>query len=113
MTIDLTEIIVAVITLLVAMLVRYVIPSVKANMTTEQQTQLHYWLTVAVQAAEEAGHMGILPTGEAKFEYAKKLLAEQGYTFNDAEVTALINSTVWEVVNQFKTADSLKVGGSE
>jgi hypothetical protein len=112
MTIDLTEIIVAVITLLVMVFVRYAIPGMKASMTTEQQTQLHYWLTVAVQAAEEAGRMGILPTGKAKFEYAKKLLADKGYTFDEVEVTALINSTVWEVINQFKD-DEVKVGGSE
>lgn len=112
MTIDLTEIIVAVITLVVMVFVRYAIPGIKANMTTEQQTQLHYWLTVAVQAAEEAGRMGILPTGQAKFEYAKKLLTDKGYVFDDIEITALINATVWEVINQFKVED-VKVGGSE
>lgn len=112
MTIDLTEIIVAVITLLAAVFVRYAIPGIKANMTTEQQSQLNYWLTVAVQAAEEAGRIGLLPSGEAKFEYAKKLLADKGYTFDDIEITALINSTVWEVINQFKV-EEVKVGGSE
>lgn len=112
MTIDLTEIIVAVITLLVAVFVRYAIPGIKAQMTTEQQSQLHYWLTVAVQAAEEAGRMGLLPTGEAKFEYAQKLLEKKGYTFDQEELTALIDATVWEIINQFKD-EEVKEGGSK
>lgn len=112
MEIDLTQIIIAVITLLLALVTKYIIPSMKAQLTTEQQSQLNYWLTVAVQAAEEAGRIGLLPSGEAKFEYAKKLLADKGYTFDDIEITALINSTVWEVINQFKV-EEVKVGGSE
>jgi hypothetical protein len=114
MTIDITTFIMGAILLLFGLLARYAVPALKAQLTDEQELQLNYWATVFVQAAEEAKRTGILHTGEEQFAYVKKMLEQQGFTYDDDTLEALINGKVWELINSLKPeAAEVKVGGSE
>lgn len=104
-TIDLTQILIAVLTILSAVLTRYIVPLVKSKLSNKQQEDLAYWAGVAVMAVEEAARAGRIARGE-KFGEVVKFLEGKGFTLDEAELTALIDSTVWQLINQFKTEAS-------
>lgn len=91
---------------LIALIVTIVIlPKLKAllkeKVAESDQKTIIRWLEIAAQAAEEAARSGLIDK-KAKFQYAKKFLEARGITFDDETMEALINSTVWELFNQFK-----------
>ena len=100
-TIDLTQILAAVLTILGLVLTRYVVPLIKSRLSQKQADDLAYWAGVAVMAVEEAARAGRIPKS-AKFTEVVKFLEGKGFTLNEAELTALIDSTVWNLINQFK-----------
>ena len=94
MTIDLTQIILAVITLLGALLTRYVIPWIKDKLTDHQYDALCVLVRTGVFAAEQ------LFTSEQwkeKKAYVVDLLQENGYQVDTTAVDALIEATVREL----------------
>ena len=107
---DLTEIISAIIALAVALITAFLIPWLKTKMNKTQQDKLVFWLEVAVTAAEE--YFKGSGRGQEKAEYVRAFLKQQGYDLDAAVLSALINGTVWQLINQFK-GQSEKVGGSE
>lgn len=94
MTIDLTQIILAVIALISALLTGYVIPWIKNKLTDHQYDALTTMVRVGVFAAEQ------LFTSEQwkeKKQYVVDLLKENGYTVDTTAVDALIEATVREL----------------
>ena len=94
MTIDLTQIILAIITLIGAIIARYVIPWIKNKLTDHQYDALTMLVRVGVYAAEQ------LFTSEQwkeKKQYVVSLLEENGYTVDTTAVDALIEATVREL----------------
>ncbi len=84
------------------------IPMFKAKLSSiavgEDKTALDVtlkWLEIACRAAEEAAASGLIDK-RAKYAYALDILERQGITFDDATIRALIDSTVWDLFNQFK-----------
>ena len=70
-------------------------------MSESDQKKLIRWVELAVQAAEEAEHSGLIDK-KAKYQYAKSFLEERGVTFDADTMQALIDSAVWDLLNQFK-----------
>ena len=114
---DITRIIEVIIAILAIVMSAIVIPLIKVKFEsvriTKDKTALDYagkWLEIAVQAAEEAARAGLI-NKQAKYMYAKTILERHDITFDTKTTEALINSTVWELFNQFKEESA--VGGED
>lgn len=102
---DITPILELVIKLAFALITIFLIPKIKkllaAKVAESDQKKLLRWVELAVQAAEEAARSGLIDK-KAKYQYAKDFLEKRGVTFDADAMQALIDSTVWELFNQFK-----------
>lgn len=94
MTIDLTQIILAVITLIGAVLTGFVIPWLKNKLTDHQYDTLASLVRVGVFAAEQ---LFTSDMWKEKKQYVVDLLAENGYSVDTTAVDALIEATVREL----------------
>lgn len=83
MTIDLTQIILAVITLLFGLLMRYVIPSAKEHMNKSQLELLQIAVKTGVYAAEQLYNSD---QGKEKREYVINFLKEHGYVVDPEKI---------------------------
>lgn len=95
MTYDVTEIIKAIILLVMALLTTFFIPFIKEKLDAEKLNQIRIWVKVAVEAAEQiytaSGH------GSEKKQYVLKFLEEKGITFSMDEIDTLIEAAVLEM----------------
>ena len=102
---DITVILELMIKLIFAVLTIFVVPKLKellaAKVAESDQKKIIRWVELAVQAAEEAERSGLIDK-KAKYQYAKDFLEKRGVTFDADTMQALIDSTVWELFNQFK-----------
>ena len=94
MTIDLTQIILAIITLIGALITRYLIPWLKNKLTDHQYDALRVLVRTGVFAAEQ---MFKSEEWKEKKQYVVDLLLENGYTVDETAVDALIEATVREL----------------
>lgn len=94
---DITPIIEAVAALIAVIITAVVIPYIKSKTTTQQQAQINAWVKIAVAAAEQI-YKGS-GRGEEKKEYVINWLEERGFTLDEDEVDALIESAVYELNN--------------
>ena len=94
MTINLTEIILAVISLIGAIITRYVIPWIKNKLNDHQYEVFNGLVRTGVYAAEQ-----IFSTEQwkEKKQYVVDLLKENGYEVDSTAVDALIEATVREL----------------
>lgn len=94
MTIDLTQIILGVLTLISAIITRYLIPWLKDKLSERQYAALQILAKTGVYAAEQ-----IFPSEkwEEKKAYVVDLLEENGYSVDEKAVDALIESLVREL----------------
>lgn len=95
MTIDLTPIANAVITLAALLITTFLIPWIKTKVNAEKFAEIQKWTKIAVEAAEmiykESG------MGEAKKKYVTEYLKGKGYTLDMDTVETLIEATVLEL----------------
>lgn len=102
---NITPILELVVKLVFAAVTIFLIPKIKKLFATKvsesDQKKLIRWAEIAVQAAEEAARSGLIDK-KAKYQYAKNFLEARGVTFDADTMQALIDSTVWELFNQFK-----------
>ena len=94
MTIDLTQIILAIITLIGGIIARYVIPWVKNKVTDQHYEALCVLVRTGVFAAEQ---IFTNDKWKEKKQYVVDLLKENGYTVDTTAVDALIEATVREL----------------
>lgn len=94
MTIDLTQIILAIITLIGAIITRYVIPWIKNKLNDHQYDALCALVRTGVFAAEQLFKS---EQWKEKKQYVVDLLLENGYTVDSTAVEALIEATVREL----------------
>ena len=103
-TIDLTQIILAIITLIGALITRYVIPWIKSKLSDKQYNDLKTLIRVGVFAAEQ---LFTSDKWKEKKQYVVDLLKENGYDVDVASVDALIEATVRELrIEQGERKDS-------
>lgn len=93
--IDLTGVIAAVWTLLIAVVIRFVIPSIRSRIRADKLDDVTKWVKIAVEAAEmiyrESG------AGEKKKQYVLDFLNGRGCTYDAAEIDCLIEAAVMEM----------------
>lgn len=95
MTVDLTQIIVAILTLAISMVSAFLIPYIKTKVTAEQFNTIKLGVQVAVQAAEML-YVGS-GRGEEKKQYVLDFLKSKGFTLNMEEIENLIEAAVLEL----------------
>lgn len=93
--IDITTIIEAVMTLIIALITTFLIPWIKTKVSAEKLAQVNKWVKIAVQAAEmiytESG------AGSLKKDYVVKYLEEKGYTYDSESINLMIEAAVLEL----------------
>lgn len=102
---DITPILALAVKLIFALITIFLVPKLKELISTKvaesDQKKIIRWVELAVQAAEEAERSGLIDK-KAKYQYAKTFLEARGVTFDADTMQALIDSTCWELFNQFK-----------
>lgn len=102
---DITPILELIIKLAVALITIFLIPKLKdliaAKVSETDQKKIIRWAELAVQAAEEAERAGLIDK-KAKYRYALDFLEKRGVTFDADTMQALIDSSCWELFNQFR-----------
>jgi len=95
--IDLTNIISAVITLIIAVITTFLIPYLKSKVDEMKFENIKTWVKVAVEAAEMI-YTGT-GRGEEKKAYVMQYLNSKGYTIDTESINNLIESAVHELKN--------------
>lgn len=96
-SIDYTELLQAIITLISVVITTFIIPLLKKKLSQEKLEELKKWTTVAVRAAEQLYGS---KTGQAKKEFVVAFLLSKGIVFDIDEVTALIESEVYKLTEE-------------
>ena len=104
MTIDLTQIILAVIAVIGSVISTFLIPYIKtkldvekSNLSENQAAMLRLVITTAVTAAEQLYNSD---EGQQKKAYVLNLLKQQGYDVDSAAIDAAIEAIVFELHNE-------------
>lgn len=97
MTIDLTQIILAIITLIFGLLMRYVIPNIKAKTSADKMEIIRAAVKTAVYAVEQLYKS---KPGQEKKQLVLEYLKEQGFIMDDKEVETRISYLVEEIVKE-------------
>lgn len=98
--VDLTQIIVAVLSFMLSLVSAFLIPYIKEKVTAEQFATIKLWVKVAVQAAEML-YVGS-GRGEEKKKYVVEFLNSKGFTLNTEEIDNLIEAAVLELKQENK-----------
>lgn len=94
---NITEIILAVITLISALVSAFVIPLVKKKVGAENMADFLRWVEIGVAAAEQI--YTSVATAEKK-QYVIDFLELHGFAYNELEVDAAIEAAVIKLHNQ-------------
>lgn len=105
MTIDLTQVVIAVLTLIFGCISAFLIPYLKSKLTTEQLSKVKFWVNIAVEAAEMI-YVGT-GRGQEKKEYVLSFLNSKGFTLNMTEIDNLIEAAVLELKAKTKEEASI------
>ena len=95
MTIDLTQIILAIITLLFGLLMRYIIPNIKSKTDENQLALIRAAVKTAVYAVEQLYKS---KPGQEKKQLVLAYLKTNGFEFDDKEVETTLSYLIEEAV---------------
>lgn len=104
MTIDLTQIIQVLITLICGLVARYLIPWIKSKLDDRQYDVFYTMVRVGVFAAEQLFNS---EQGKEKKEYVLHLLEENGYQVDEPAVDAVIEAVVKELKIEMEKKQAL------
>ena len=93
--VDLTQIIAAVLTLVISLITAFLIPYLKTKVSAEKLDTIKFWVNIAVEAAEMI-YVGT-GRGQEKKDYVVQFLNSKGFTLNVAEIENLIEAAVMEL----------------
>lgn len=96
--VDITKVVIAAAGLVFAIAVAFVIPYIKTRISGEKLVKLMTYVRIAVEAAEQIYNESGM--GAAKKAYVEQYLAKLGYTLNQDELDAYIESAVLEMKNE-------------
>lgn len=93
--IDLTDVVSAIITLILAVITTFLVPYLKTKIEANKFEKIKSWVKVAVEAAEMI-YTGT-GRGEEKKNYVIQYLNSKGYTIDTESINNLIESAVLEL----------------
>lgn len=99
MQIDLTQIILAVLTFIFGILMRYVIPAIKNKTDSSQRELIQIAIKTAVYAAEQLYKSD---QGQQKKQYVIDLLTKQGYILDPDKVEDTMLAQIEAMVKELK-----------
>lgn len=100
-SLDITEIVIAVIGALATIASTYFIPLIKGKLGAQKWTQLLNIASTAAYAAEQLGFAGLIEDKATKaLEIAKGALLKQGIKYDDETIKAAIEEAVFDLKNQ-------------
>lgn len=94
---NITAIIKAVVELVVALVLLFVVPWLKKKVGAERMADFLGWVDIGVAAAEQLFNS---TATQAKKQYVIDFLREKGFTYNELEVDAAIEAAVIKLHNQ-------------
>lgn len=94
---NITEILEAVVYLIVALLSLFVVPAIKNKVGAQNMATFLKWVDIAVAAAEQ---LYDATQGEAKKEYVLGYLATKGFDVNEAELDLAVEAAVNRLHNE-------------
>ena len=97
MQIDLTQIVVALIGVLAAVVTKFVIPYIISKIGAEKRQEVAFWTKLAVEAAEKIFKEHGM--GAEKKAYVISFLEEKGFKLNEKAIDIAIESAVLEMQN--------------
>ena len=95
MTIDITQILLALITLAGAAVTTFLIPWLKSKTSDTQQTELLAWVQIAVVAAEQIYTGG--GRGQEKLEYVTAWLENKGLRYDAETIRVAVEAAVYNL----------------
>ena len=95
MTIDMTQVIVALIGLAGVVLSTVIIPLVRAKTTKQNWDNAMFWVKLAVQSAEQIYNGTNM--GEKKKEFVQKFLEEHNINLDEKQLDVAIEAAVQEI----------------
>lgn len=99
--IELTNLILSALAVFVAVVLRFVVPWVRANTTAKQREELLEWINIAVMAAEQ---LHWKDAGAVRKQYVVDFLKENGFDVDSAEVDAAIEAAVLSIHKELEAA---------
>lgn len=96
MTIDLTQLAIALLSIIGTIITSYLIPYIKQKHSKEELEKVMILAKIAVNAAEQLAKTGIIDLSERK-EYALNVLKEKGVTLDIEQLSDIIESFVLEL----------------
>lgn len=106
MSIDLTALFTAVITVIIAIISKYAVPFLKAKLANVKKDDLVFWVEIAVKAAEQLAKNGTIQKSGRK-DYVKEFLVKKGFSLDTSEVDNLIESFVNDLPSQLTGVETL------
>ncbi|WP_068913577.1 phage holin, LLH family [Criibacterium bergeronii] len=90
--VDLTQVVVAVLTLIISMVSAFLVSYLKTKIDAEKLENIRFWVNIAVEAAEQiyAGS----GRGKEKKKDVLKFLQSKGFTLNAEEIEKIIQAAV-------------------
>ena len=95
--VDLTNVLMAVVTLIGAVIATFVIPVLKKNLSAQEIAEMVKWAKIGVAAAQQLYHE---LDGAARKQYVQEFMKSKGYDVNDKAVDAAIESEVLKLHQQ-------------
>lgn len=103
MTVDLTQIVSAVIALIVGVISAFLVPYLKNKLGDQKLEKVKFWVNIAVEAAEMI-YVGT-GRGQEKKAYVLEFLNSKGFTLDMAEIDNLIEAAVLQLKNNTKVSE--------
>lgn len=97
MNIDITEIILAFISIIIALISAFIIPWIRSKFSKEKIKLFEDFVSLAVRAAEQ-----IFSSEECveKFNWVKEKILERGFTYDDETILTTIEAKVLDLHNE-------------
>ena len=89
--IDLTPVLNAIIAVLAAVALKYLIPWIQGKTTAQQREDMLVWVDIAVHAAQQLFHEA---EGATRLKYAMDLLESKGFDVDDVALRDAIEAAV-------------------
>lgn len=97
---DLTDLILAILTVVFTVISTFLIPYIKSKTTASQYAEIQKWVTIAVEAAEMI-YTGT-GRGQEKKEYVLAFLNSKGYKLDTESIDNMIEAAVLKLQSEIK-----------
>lgn len=112
MTIDITQICVALITLAGTVITAILVPYIKTKLTAEQQKKLQTWIQVGVSAAEQLSKTGVI-SKDARKQYVLDFLERHNMTADLDLIETMLEGAVYDLPAKLTTTEVKKLAAAE